>query len=48
MQTIQITQIEFDKKVDIEFGYLTHVDRVKEEKARQQAIATVSEKYSVG
>ena len=45
MQTI--SRAEFNKKVDQEFAYLTYQDRLSEDKARAQAIRTVSEKYQV-
>ena len=40
-----ITITEFNKKVDIEFGYLTHVDRMPEKEARQKAYETVAKEY---
>lgn len=51
MQTTQdrtaISRQEFDKKVDIAFGYMTYMDRLKPEEARQKALEEVSEKYVV-
>lgn len=43
----QITQAAFDKKVDTEFAYLTHVDGLTPEKARREAEETVAEKFEV-
>lgn len=43
MKTISVT--EFDKRVDIEFGFLTHIEHMSEDKARKQAIDTVSKQY---
>ena len=43
MKTISVT--EFDKRVDIEFGFLTHMEGMSPEKARKQAIETVSQEY---
>lgn len=40
-----ISRSEFNKKVDLEFAYLTYKDRISEDKARAQAIRTVSEKF---
>lgn len=43
MKTISVT--EFDKRVDMEFGFLTHMEGMSPEKARKQAIETVSQEY---
>lgn len=43
-----ITRAEFDKKVEIEFGYLTYMEHMSVDKAKAQALATVSQKYQVG
>lgn len=45
MQTI--SRAEFNKKVDQEFAYLTYQERMSEDKARAQAVRTVSEKFKV-
>jgi hypothetical protein len=42
-----ISQSEFDKKVDIAFGYLTYMDRIPEKEARTKAKQEVSEKFYV-
>lgn len=41
-----ITRAEFDKKVEIEFGYLTYIEHMNEDKAKTQALANVSAKYT--
>jgi hypothetical protein len=43
----QITQAEFQKKVEIESSYLTYIDRLPKEVADKKAKETVSEKYEV-
>ena len=43
---ITITRTEFDKKVDMEFAYLTHINRLPEQKARQQACENVSKEFT--
>lgn len=43
----QITQAEFNKRVEIESAYLTYMDRLPKEVADKKAVATVSEKYEV-
>lgn len=40
-----ITRAEFDKKVDTEFAYLTHVDRMPEAMARKKAAEIVAKDY---
>ena len=45
MQTI--SRAEFDKKVEMEYAYLTHVDRMNHEKAQVQAVETVSQSFQV-
>ena len=42
-----ISQAEFNKKVEIESAYLTYMDRLPKNVADKQAVATVSEKYTV-
>jgi hypothetical protein len=43
-----ISQQEFDKKVDMAFGYMTYVERMSEKEARVKAKQEVSEKFYVG
>lgn len=43
MKTISVT--EFDKRVEMEFAFLTHLEGMKPEKAREQAFDTVSKDY---
>lgn len=43
----QITQAEFNKRVEIESAYLTYMDRLPKEVADKKANATVSQKYEV-
>ena len=42
-----ISQAEFNKKVEIEFAYLTYMNRLPRDVANNQAIATVSEKFTI-
>lgn len=43
----QITEAEFQKKVEIESAYLTYMDRLPKDIADKKARETVSEKYEV-
>lgn len=43
----QITQAEFQKKVEIESAYLTYMDRLPKDVADKKAKETISEKYEV-
>jgi len=43
-----ITQAEFDKKVDIEYAYLTYTERMPEDKALELARESVAKEYKVG
>ena len=47
VEKITITQEDFNKRVEIEFAYLTHIDRLPKFAAEQNAYKTVSEKYQV-
>jgi hypothetical protein len=42
-----ISQVEFDKKVDIEYAHYTYVNRMSEKEARQKAKEDVSAKFVV-
>ena len=41
-----ISRIEFDKKVEMEFAYLTYQEHMPEHEARQKAYETVSQKFT--
>jgi hypothetical protein len=43
----EVTQVEFDKRVDIEFAYLTYMDRLNPIEAREKAVNTVAQEYKV-
>lgn len=43
----QITQAEFQKKVEIESAYLTYMDRLPKDVADKKATETVGAKYEV-
>lgn len=43
----QITQAEFQKRVEIESAHLTYIDRLPKEVADKKAKEVVSEKYEV-
>jgi hypothetical protein len=42
----KISQEEFEKKVDVDFAYLTYMDREKPVDARAKAEKIVSEKFT--
>lgn len=43
----QITQAEFNKRVDMESAYLTYMDRMPKEVADKKAADFVSQKFEV-
>lgn len=42
-----VTQEEFNKRVDIAFAYMTYMDRLKPEEARQKAYEEVKNEYRI-
>lgn len=47
MQKKQINQVEFNKRVDMEFAYLTYVDRMPKKEANSEANKYVKNKFEV-
>lgn len=47
MQKQNVSQAEFDKRVEIEFCYLVYMDYMKKNEAWQKALDTINQKYTV-